>query len=136
MTGQTWAHGATGSWQCIQIVGCVATLIPRSIKSTMIILSPLCESHSRQAASQELQPIQRDGSTNIVLTVATILLLSACSMGFGLLLGLSLCLTYLIRKHLWVIAGSKVFDVAFATLCWLFSSLDLLNSCHTDLIFR
>ena len=31
------------------------------------MLSPLCESHSRQAASQARQPMQRDGSTNSVL---------------------------------------------------------------------
>ena len=31
------------------------------------MLSPLWESHSRQAASQARQPMQRDGSTNIVL---------------------------------------------------------------------
>ena len=53
--GQTWAQGATGSYQCVQRVGCVAMLQPRSMKSTMIMLSPLGESHSRQAASQERQ---------------------------------------------------------------------------------
>src|SRR6266581_4276405 len=74
ITGQTWAQGATGSWQCIQTVGCVATLIPRSMKSTITILSPLCESHSRQAASHARHPIQRDGSTNNVLTATTLLL--------------------------------------------------------------
>src|SRR6266571_270683 len=37
------------------------------MKSTMIMLSPLCESHSRQAASHARQPMQRDGSMNIVL---------------------------------------------------------------------
>src|SRR5215208_937122 len=66
ITGQTCAHGATGSAQCMQTVGCVATLQLRSTKSTMIMLSPLCESHSRQAASHARQPIQRDGSTNNV----------------------------------------------------------------------
>src|SRR2546430_9620242 len=76
ITGQTWAQGAMGSSQCIQTVGCVATLIPRSIKSTITILSPLCESHSRQAASQARQPMQREGSTNRVLT-GNVVLLSA-----------------------------------------------------------
>src|SRR4051794_36308904 len=66
-TGQTWAHGATGSAQCMQTVGWVATLMPRSTKSTMTMLSPLRESHSRQAASQARQPMHRDGSTNSVL---------------------------------------------------------------------
>src|SRR6478735_2831904 len=66
-TGQTWAHGATGSVQCMQTVGWVATLIPRSTKSTTTMLSPLWESHSRQAASQARQPMQRDGSTKRVL---------------------------------------------------------------------
>ena len=66
ITGQTWAQGATGSAQCMQTVGWVATLHERSMKSTITMLSPLCESHSRQAASQARQPIQRDGSTNKV----------------------------------------------------------------------
>jgi hypothetical protein len=34
------------------------------------MLSPLCESHSRQAASHERQPMQREGSTKSVLTAA------------------------------------------------------------------
>src|SRR5689334_14709496 len=76
-TGQTWAQGATGSSQCMQTVGWVATLQPRSTKSTITMLSPLCESHSRQAASQARQPMQRDGSTNNVLT-ATSLFLPLC----------------------------------------------------------
>jgi hypothetical protein len=50
----------------MQTVGCVATLHERSMKSTITMLSPLWESHSRQAASQARQPIQRDGSTNRV----------------------------------------------------------------------
>src|SRR5215216_1236558 len=65
--GQTWAQGATGSSQCMQTVGCVATLAPRSTKSTITMLSPLCESHSRQAASHARQPMQRAGSMNNVL---------------------------------------------------------------------
>src|SRR5512146_311166 len=68
ITGHTWAHGATGSSQCMHTVGCVATLNDLSRKSTITMLSPLCESHSRQAASQARQPMQRDGSTNSVLT--------------------------------------------------------------------
>src|SRR6266540_2770639 len=66
-TGQTWAQGATGSAQCMHTVGCVATLQPRSTKSTITMLSPLWESHSRQAASQARQPMHRDGSTKSVL---------------------------------------------------------------------
>src|SRR5438270_13101177 len=82
ITGQTWAQGATGSWQCMQTVGWVATLMPRLTKSTMTILSPLCELHSRQAASQERQPIQREGSTNKVLTVTSFF--SPFLVGLGL----------------------------------------------------
>jgi hypothetical protein len=66
ITGHTCAQGATGSSQCIHTVGWVATLIPRSTKSTMTMLSPLCESHSRQAASHARHPMQRAGSTNSV----------------------------------------------------------------------
>src|SRR6185312_17527579 len=66
--GHTCAQGATGSSQCVHSVGCVATLHARSTRSTMIMLSPLCESHSRQAASHARQPMQRDGSTNMVFT--------------------------------------------------------------------
>src|SRR5215204_154953 len=66
-TGQTWAQGATGSAQCMHTVGWVATLQPRSTKSTITMLSPLWESHSRQAASQARHPMHRDGSTNNVL---------------------------------------------------------------------
>src|SRR5579875_1076277 len=65
-SGQTCAQGATGSSQCMQTVGWVATLTPRSMKSTITMLSPLCVSHSRQAASQARQPMQRDGSMNRV----------------------------------------------------------------------
>src|SRR5215469_16148869 len=50
----------------MQTVGCVAMLNPRSIKSTMIMLSPLWESHSLHAASHARQPIQREGSTKSV----------------------------------------------------------------------
>src|ERR671938_51622 len=66
MTGQTCAQGATGSAQCMHTVGWVATLHERSMKSTITMLSPLCESHSRQAASHARQPMQRDASTNKV----------------------------------------------------------------------
>jgi hypothetical protein len=38
------------------------------MKSTITMLSPLWESHSRQAASHARQPMQREGSTNIVFT--------------------------------------------------------------------
>src|SRR5690606_23666846 len=80
-TGQTCAQGATGSLQCMHSVGWVATLHSRSMKSTMIMLSPLCESHSRQAASQARHPIHRDGSMNIVLTMRCPFLLACPGRG-------------------------------------------------------
>src|SRR5579884_2504311 len=94
-TGQTWAQGATGSSQCIQTVGCVATLQARSTKSTITMLSPLCESHSRQAASQARQPMQRDGSTNSVLTANR-----ASSVPLRLRLGLGAGLAHGVGEHL------------------------------------
>ena len=43
------------------------------------MLSPLCVSHSRQAATHERQPMQRDGSRNILFTVSSISFLSFLS---------------------------------------------------------
>src|SRR5436305_1282353 len=100
----------------MQTVGCVATLLPRFTKSTITMLSPLCESHSRQAASHARQPMQREGSTNKVLT-ATALLLSihqdeASSEGLGIFCWLVLCLPNGIRKHLRCVFRCKVFGDA------------------------
>src|SRR5262245_42781311 len=52
-----------GLSQCMQTIGTVAMLVSRSRKSTWIMGTPRCVSHSAQAASQERQPMQRDGST-------------------------------------------------------------------------
>ena len=59
--GQTSAH--VGSSQCMQMAGTVAMLLARSMKSTWIIAVPRWVSHSAQAFSQALQPMQREGST-------------------------------------------------------------------------
>src|SRR6185503_11211056 len=59
--GQTSAQ--VGLSQCMQTVGTVAVVCPRSRKSTWIMDTPRCVSHSAQAASQARQPMQRDGST-------------------------------------------------------------------------
>src|SRR6187431_912537 len=59
--GQTCAQ--VGSSQCMQTVGTVSVPRARSMKSTLIIGTPRCVSHSEHAASQERQPMQRDGST-------------------------------------------------------------------------
>src|SRR5450759_3608544 len=47
------------------------------------MLSPLCVSHSRQAETHERQPMQREGSRKIFLTVSTICFLYR-NVGFGL----------------------------------------------------
>src|SRR5215213_1352617 len=52
-----------GFSQCMQTVGTVAVVRSRSRKSTWIMGTPRCVSHSAQAASQARQPMQRDGST-------------------------------------------------------------------------
>src|SRR5688500_880083 len=59
--GHTWAQ--VGFAQCMHTVGTVAMEFFRSTKSTWIIGVPRWVSHSAQAFSQALQPIQRDGST-------------------------------------------------------------------------
>jgi hypothetical protein len=59
--GQTSAQ--VGLSQCMQTVGTVAVVVPRSRKSTWIMDTPRCVSHSEQAASQARQPMQREGST-------------------------------------------------------------------------
>ena len=59
--GQTSAQ--VGSSQCMHTVGTVAMELARSMKSTWIIDVPRWVSHSAQAFSQALQPMQRDGST-------------------------------------------------------------------------
>src|SRR3569623_2581199 len=105
-TGQTCAQGATGDSQCMQTVGCVATLSPRAMKSTIIMLSPLWESHSRQAASQARHPMQRDGSTNnvsmdIVRSLSLVLL--------ALLFSRPFCLADRIRNHTGRIVRRQVF---------------------------
>src|SRR3954452_15773599 len=58
--GQTSAQG--GSSQCMQIAGTVAILLGRSMKSTVIMGTPLWVSHSAQALTQAWQPMQRSGS--------------------------------------------------------------------------
>src|SRR5262245_16375671 len=58
--GQTSAH--VGSSQCMQTVGTVAIEFARSMKSTWIIGVPRLVSHSAHAFSQDLQPMQREGS--------------------------------------------------------------------------
>ena len=100
----------------MQTVGCVATLLARFTKSTITMLSPLCESHSLQAASHARQPMQREESTNKVLT-ATALLLSiheheTPSEGLGIFCRLILCLANGIWKHFRCIFWCKVFDNA------------------------
>src|SRR5436305_15088137 len=80
------------------------------------MLSPLCESHSRHAASHARQPMQREGSTNKVLT-ATAFLLSihedeTSSKGLSIFCRLVLCLANGIRKHFWCVFWCKVFDSA------------------------
>src|SRR5688572_17786315 len=59
--GQTWAQ--VGLRQCMQTVGTVAMLLARSMKSTWIMGVPRWVSHSAQAFSQALHPMQREGST-------------------------------------------------------------------------
>jgi hypothetical protein len=52
-----------GSSQCMQTIGTVAIISGRSVKSTVIMVTPRWLSHSAQAAMQERQPMQREGST-------------------------------------------------------------------------
>jgi hypothetical protein len=59
--GHTSAH--VGSSQCMHTVGIVAMLVGRSMKSTWIIDTPRWLSHSAHAATHDLQPMHRDGST-------------------------------------------------------------------------
>ena len=59
--GQTSAQ--VGSTQCMQTIGVVAMLFGRSMKSTWIIDTPRCVSHSAHAATHARQPMQREGST-------------------------------------------------------------------------
>src|SRR4051794_13566388 len=59
--GQTLAQ--VGSVQCMHTEGTVSGPRPRSMKSTDTIDTPRWVSHSAQAASQERQPMQREGST-------------------------------------------------------------------------
>src|SRR5262245_49794086 len=59
--GQTCAQ--VGFSQCMQTIGVVAIDCARSTKSTWIIGTPRCVSHSAHAFSQDRQPMQRDGST-------------------------------------------------------------------------
>src|SRR6187455_2529915 len=54
--GQTCAQ--VGFAQCMQTVGAVAMVFLRSMKSTWIIGVPRWVSHSAQAFSQALQPMQ------------------------------------------------------------------------------
>src|SRR5512135_2212406 len=58
--GQTSAH--VGDWQCMQMTGTVCGELAESIKSSWIIELPLCVSHSPQACTHALQPMQRPGS--------------------------------------------------------------------------
>jgi len=52
-----------GSSQCMHTIGVVAIELGRSMKSTWIIDTPRCVSHSAHAAMHERQPMHRDGST-------------------------------------------------------------------------
>src|SRR5215813_9706821 len=56
--GQTCAQ--IGSSQCMQTCGAVCTLSARMIISKWIIETPRCVSHSSQAWTQALHPIQRE----------------------------------------------------------------------------
>src|SRR5215475_427105 len=59
--GHTSAH--VGASQCMQTTGIVCGELSRSRMSSWIIEYPLCVSHSLQAWTQALHPIQRPGST-------------------------------------------------------------------------
>src|SRR5215510_14197241 len=58
--GQTSAH--VGWSQCMQTTGTVCVERERSMKSSWIIDTPLCVSHSEQAWTQALHPMQRPRS--------------------------------------------------------------------------
>src|SRR5215468_8494035 len=57
------AIAQVGSSQCQHTYAAVAVVLPRSMKSKLIIDLPRCVSHSSQAFTQDWQPMQRDGST-------------------------------------------------------------------------
>src|SRR6516162_3880190 len=56
------AIAQVGSSQCQQTYAAVAVVLPRSMKSKLIMDLPRCVSHSSQAFTQDWQPMQRDGS--------------------------------------------------------------------------
>src|SRR5215471_2592233 len=57
------AIAQVGSSQCQQTYAALAVVLPRSMKSKLIMDLPRCVSHSSQAFTQDSQPMQREGST-------------------------------------------------------------------------